>query len=552
MALMVAEPEMELTYERHLPDLLRELCELRLTGSFCDVVVEVQSRRYLAHKAVLSSTCRYFRSLFLAEPCSTLGPFVLDFVSIKTFDQVLDFVYRGSVRADRSDVRLLYHAAKALGLDCLEDICQRMVPLEFLLEPSDSDPGSNVGVGSSSRDVSPFHEEAEESEIAPVSAMDDTAGKSDGCILVSEPCSISGDQFCFNRGIGLSQRGPRRRPRKRIIRPLLRPSEDSRTLLSCPDGVDDEEQLSLVKDSTDKQTPPFPVICNIKPEPLEDNSYFGTKNATSTMANGDLELPISSVPAAVAEEVVVKDSPGHSTASASNWRAVPAFTVEDFLRRLSVERRVVCGVCGELMLEAQLREHTTSSHFDETTLSCPVCSRSFSQPSEGLDHVLTHATAGSSEVGSVPPSSTTTLMHGDSLSFGHEDSSTAEGEDIFAESVGAGDSVYCRVCGLSLPKKFLAVRRHAKSHVDTEKRSCRVCGRQCNYLSNVIKHALIHIGVCLFRCDICGKRFINRNNLMAHRRRVCLQSRGFPFDNSLLPVSEPDVHSECTDEPSLD
>uniref|UniRef100_A0A8C4PZD5 Uncharacterized protein n=1 Tax=Eptatretus burgeri TaxID=7764 RepID=A0A8C4PZD5_EPTBU len=399
---------MELTYERHLPDLLRELCELRLTGSFCDVVVEVQSRRYLAHKAVLSSTCRYFRSLFLAEPCSTLGPFVLDFVSIKTFDQVLDFVYRGSVRADRSDVRLLYHAAKALGLDCLEDICQRMVPLEFLLEPSDSDPGSNGG------------------------------------------------------------------------------------------------------------------------------------------------LPISSVPAAVAEEVIVKDSPGHSTASASNWRAVPAFTVEDFLRRLSVERRVVCGVCGELMLEAQLREHTASSHFDETTLCCPVCSRSFSQPSEGLDHVLTHATAGSSEVGSVPPSSTTTLMQGDSLSFGHEDSSTAEGEDIFAESVGAGDSVYCRVCGLSLPKKFLAVRRHAKSHVDTEKRSCRVCGRQCNYLSNVIKHALIHIGVCLFRCDICGKRFINRNNLMAHRRRVCLQSRGFPFDNSLLPVSEPDVHSECNDEPSLD
>uniref|UniRef100_A0A8C4R2Z2 Uncharacterized protein n=1 Tax=Eptatretus burgeri TaxID=7764 RepID=A0A8C4R2Z2_EPTBU len=104
-----------------LSDLLQELCELRLTGSFCDVVVEVQSRRYLAHKAVLSSTCRYFRSLFLAEPCSTLGPFVLDFISVETFEQVLEFIYRGQLSVPRTDLSRLRVAATALGIHCLQE-----------------------------------------------------------------------------------------------------------------------------------------------------------------------------------------------------------------------------------------------------------------------------------------------------------------------------------------------------------------------------------------------------------------------------------------------
>nr|XP_032830858.1 zinc finger and BTB domain-containing protein 21 [Petromyzon marinus]XP_032830859.1 zinc finger and BTB domain-containing protein 21 [Petromyzon marinus]XP_032830860.1 zinc finger and BTB domain-containing protein 21 [Petromyzon marinus] len=122
-----AEDDVNLLSTKQLSTLLQELWELRERGSFCDVVVEVQSRRYLAHKAVLSSTSGYFRSLFLGAPCSSMGPFVVDFVSMGTFEQVLGYVYRGDVTVSRADVRPLRRAARKLELRCLVEACEPYV-----------------------------------------------------------------------------------------------------------------------------------------------------------------------------------------------------------------------------------------------------------------------------------------------------------------------------------------------------------------------------------------------------------------------------------------
>ncbi|XP_078734722.1 uncharacterized protein LOC144948888 isoform X2 [Lampetra fluviatilis] len=56
-----------------------------------------------------------------------MGPFVVDFVSIGTFEQVLGYVYRGDVTVSRADVRPLRRAARKLELRCLVEACEPYV-----------------------------------------------------------------------------------------------------------------------------------------------------------------------------------------------------------------------------------------------------------------------------------------------------------------------------------------------------------------------------------------------------------------------------------------
>uniref|UniRef100_S4RW85 Zinc finger and BTB domain containing 1 n=1 Tax=Petromyzon marinus TaxID=7757 RepID=S4RW85_PETMA len=491
--------ELSLVNDNHLPDLLRELCELREKGSFCDVVVEVQSRRYLAHKAVLSSTCRYFRSLFLDVPCSSMGPFVIDFLTIKLFHQILEFVYKGHIKADKVEIRDLYKAAKDLGLDCLEEICQRTVPLEYLEECSDSESEISQSLSDAGAQMSPSADGCvEDGGAISAEIHNDVDGggktnakhKAENCVtknkgeksrqsndarssdsVHSQPCNgnklqksvkagkNSEQEFCISNVESMSRRAGERAVAE-----------------APPDKHDSAQRRGDLNYTT-------VGICEVKMEPLDEEAFILPSRKESCLSHVGLKA---------------NDNENEMVQS-SDVGAADSF--------------VLCQVCGEFVQEMGLKDHA-AVHLDLATMECKVCGVAFGSFGEAVEHVLLHTgiTASPCEgCGEV-------FLSKDSLSLHVRDCGKGEPKDHLddfqmdeSEGLDGGppERVFCQVCGVSLPRKFLAVRKHAKCHVDSEKRECRVCGRKCNYLSNVIKHTLIHIGVCLFTCDICGKKFLN-------------------------------------------
>ncbi|CAM9390118.1 unnamed protein product [Lampetra fluviatilis] len=587
--------ELSLVNDNHLPDLLRELCELREKGSFCDVVVEVQSRRYLAHKAVLSSTCRYFRSLFLDVPCSSMGPFVIDFLTIKLFHQILEFVYKGHIKADKVEIRDLYKAAKDLGLDCLEEICQRIVPLEYLEECSDSESEISQSLSDAGAQMSASADGCVEDGAA-ISAenLNDVDGggktnpkhKAENCVtknkgeksrqsndarssdsVQSHPCNgnkpqksvkagkNSEQEFCISNVESMSRRAGERAVAE-----------------SSPDKHDAAQRRGDFNYT--------PVgICEVKMEPLDEEAFILPSHKESRLSHVGLKANDSENEMVQSSDVKHRDpnSPMLGIDGSRHMEVIHAMQsypmvaadsklrnqlhVNDFAPRLPVgatDSFVLCQVCGEFVQEMGLKDHA-AVHLDLATMECKVCGVAFGSFGEAVEHVLLHTgiTASPCEgCGEV-------FLSKDSLSLHVRDCGKGESKDHLddfqmdeSEGLDGGppERVFCQVCGVSLPRKFLAVRKHAKCHVDSEKRECRVCGRKCNYLSNVIKHTLIHIGVCLFTCDICGKKFLNRNNLMAHRRRVCLNSRCYLSEGAWQhmvdenhPLGELDLsHSSAT------
>ncbi|XP_032824083.1 uncharacterized protein LOC116950447 isoform X1 [Petromyzon marinus] len=476
------EETFQLASNKQLSDLLRELCELRERGSFCDVVVEVQSCRYLAHKAVLSSTCRYFRSLFLSAPCSSMGPFVVDFLSIRTFELIVDFIYKGRIRASRDEMRGLYCAALDLGLECLEEACR-----PFKSETDDWGDGSAGGESDEGSDVRMSVVEmqrAEETQEAPTAAVD-LSGRQ-ACATVTATATIK--HRMWNRELEVA---------------------------ACRSVPRDQGG-----DAADASTP---LLLDVKEEP------FSASENGDDDCNGDYNGASAETP----------PPGGDSTAPPAGNGTAPPYAILGG-SGAGFGEELQCQACGEFVGEndTSLREHARAVHLDRATLSCRVCGKKFSLLSNAMQHVVVHtgiAVLQCHDCRRQFVSETRLNLHREHhckklkqlLARGGGEAGGPPGRAKSAwaadeaAAAAAGEVVACRTCGISVLKTMAALREHARLHVDTVSLVCGVCGLQSTFLSNLIKHALLHVGVFLFMCDACGKRFPVRCRLHEHQKSGC-------------------------------
>uniref|UniRef100_A0A8C6U065 Zinc finger and BTB domain containing 39 n=1 Tax=Neogobius melanostomus TaxID=47308 RepID=A0A8C6U065_9GOBI len=110
--------------------LLSELNRCRLSRRYCDVLLQVGTRTFAAHRAVLSCAGSYFCGLFSRAPDSpdAASVFSLEFVSPANFEKVLTFVYTGEILIDLIDVGVLYDLAERLGIGELVRACHATFP----------------------------------------------------------------------------------------------------------------------------------------------------------------------------------------------------------------------------------------------------------------------------------------------------------------------------------------------------------------------------------------------------------------------------------------
>ncbi|NXY82307.1 GZF1 protein, partial [Alcedo cyanopectus] len=110
-------------------NLLNEMHQLRLLGHLCDVTVSVEYQgvraEFVAHKAVLAATSKFFKEVFLNEKGvdGLRSNVCLNEVQVADFASFLEFVYTAKVEVEEDRVQRMLEIAEKLKCLDLSETC---------------------------------------------------------------------------------------------------------------------------------------------------------------------------------------------------------------------------------------------------------------------------------------------------------------------------------------------------------------------------------------------------------------------------------------------
>ncbi|KAG8008462.1 Zinc finger and BTB domain-containing protein 16-A, partial [Nibea albiflora] len=136
----------QLQNPNHPTALLQKANQMRLAGTLCDVVIMVDSQEFHAHRTVLACTSKMFEILFHRSS----QHYTLDFLSPKTFQQILEYAYTATLQAKVEDLDDLLYAAEILEIEYLEEQCLKI--LETIQSSDENDVEVNVNDGGTEDD----------------------------------------------------------------------------------------------------------------------------------------------------------------------------------------------------------------------------------------------------------------------------------------------------------------------------------------------------------------------------------------------------------------
>ncbi|XP_078573056.1 kelch repeat and BTB domain-containing protein 2-like [Branchiostoma floridae x Branchiostoma japonicum] len=110
--------------ESYLFGFLGTVGDLQNDGAFQDLVLEVEGRRFPCHRLVLSAASPYFRAMFTSDMAeSRQKTVVLQCLDAGMFEEILSYIYSGTLHVSLDKVQPLYQAADLLQLDYVRDTC---------------------------------------------------------------------------------------------------------------------------------------------------------------------------------------------------------------------------------------------------------------------------------------------------------------------------------------------------------------------------------------------------------------------------------------------
>ena len=115
--------------ENHCKSLLCTLNQMRKHSSgFCDIILQVGTSRFPAHKAVTAASSDYFAALWAHGFSESKQGFVeLEGIEARILEELLDFIYTGELKIFEETVSALLTAANMLGLEKAKRLCEKYV-----------------------------------------------------------------------------------------------------------------------------------------------------------------------------------------------------------------------------------------------------------------------------------------------------------------------------------------------------------------------------------------------------------------------------------------
>uniref|UniRef100_A0A8C8RT46 Zinc finger and BTB domain containing 16 n=1 Tax=Pelusios castaneus TaxID=367368 RepID=A0A8C8RT46_9SAUR len=544
----------------HPTGLLHKANQMRLAGTLCDVVILVDNQEFHAHRTVLACTSKMFEILFHRNS----QHYTLDFLSPKTFQQILEYAYTATLQAKVEDLDDLLYAAEILEIEYLEEQCLKI--LETIQASDDNDPEINMTDGGTeeeedrkSRYVKNLFISKHSSEESSYASM---ASQSLTGAMVEQSPSVS-------TSFGLSAMSPTKTAVDSLMtigQSLLQgalPQHTSEDLHSTsgrhPSLSEVKTEVMQVEEASSHESPRTAESSTSGGDKADDKSKEGpgtpTRSSVITSArelhyarDENAEQPPElgqGVPVGLEHSISQSEKhlsiysvlPNHKTDSVlsmpssmtSGLHMQPALAVsmdfsayggllpQSFIQRelfsklgelaagMKTENRAIgeqCSVCGAELPDNETVEQHRKLHSGMKTYGCELCGKRFLDSLRLRMHLLAHSAGAKAFV-----------CDQCGAQFSKEDALEAHRQT----HTGTDMAVFCLLCG----KRFqtqIALQQHMEVHAGVRSYICSECNRTFPSHTALKRHLRSHTGDHPYECEFCGSCFRDESTLKGHKR----------------------------------
>ncbi|KAM6907630.1 zinc finger and BTB domain-containing protein 16-A isoform 1-T1 [Xenentodon cancila] len=462
----------QLQNPNHPTALLHKANQMRLAGTLCDVVIMVDSQEFHAHRTVLACTSKMFEILFHRSS----QHYTLDFLSPKTFQQILEYAYTATLQAKVEDLDDLLYAAEILEIEYLEEQCLKI--LETIQSSDENDVEVNANDGSTEED-----EERKGQNGAKNSKKHSLGSPSlSGTQQVSNMASMVDQSPSVSTSFSISNMSPT----KAAVDSLM---SIGQSLLQQGYGGEQPSHANS-----------HHLIPEIKTEMMQvdmsGNGHESPQNMeSSASSNGERS-----------GEDRNRDGPGTPTRSSVITSARELHYVRDDAMG---DQQAEVSQMGLEAMAGMTEKHLASlyslpvNHKSDAMMSMPVSMASGLPMSPALAMSMDFSAYG----GLLPQS------------FIQREFFSKLGElAVGMKPDGRNQHERCNVCNAELPDNE-AVEQHRKMHSGMKTYSCELCGKSFLDSLRLRMHLLSHsAGEKAIVCDQCGAQFQTEESLEAHRQ----------------------------------
>ncbi|KAJ7304945.1 hypothetical protein JRQ81_010639 [Phrynocephalus forsythii] len=542
----------------HATGLLQKANQMRLAGTLCDVVILVDSQEFHAHRTVLACTSKMFEILFHRSS----QHYTLDFLSPKTFQQILEYAYTATLQAKVEDLDDLLYAAEILEIEYLEEQCLKI--LETIQASEDNDTEVNMAEEEEERksrytkNILISKHSSEESGYTSLASQSLTGARVEQSPSVSTSFGLSAVSPTKTAVDSLMSIG------QSILQGVLQPStpEGSHMAGSHPlQGVPEVKMEAMqVEEASSHGSPRTAEPSASVGDKVEDKSMQGpgtpTRSSVITSArelhyprDESMDLPLEVVQGApLGPELMLShgekplglysmlpnhknDTPVLSIPSSMGptLHVQPALAVsmdfgayggllpQGFIQRelfsklgelavgIKTESRSggeQCSVCGAELPDNETVEQHRNLHSGMKTYGCELCGKRFLDSLRLRMHLLAHSAGVKAFV----------CDH-----CGAQFSKEEALETHRQTHTGSDMAVFCLLCG----KRFqtqTALQQHMEVHAGVRSYICSECNRTFPSHTALKRHLRSHTGDHPYECEFCGSCFRDESTLKGHKR----------------------------------
>ncbi|XP_035241169.1 zinc finger and BTB domain-containing protein 16-A [Anguilla anguilla] len=541
--------------------LLQKANQMRLAGTLCDVVILVDGHEFRAHRTVLACTSKMFEILFHRNS----QHYTLDFLSPKTFQQILEYAYTATLQARVEDLDDLLYAAEILEIEYLEEQCLKILEtIQASSEDNEGEANAHERDGGGAEEdggerrarigrcaLLPKKHSAEEEggggygygdaaqrslALAGMVEQSPSVSTSFG-VAAGSPTKAAVDSL-MSMGHSLLQGASRHdaraspRPPSGKIKTEAMQVDEASGRDGTPGGGEKNGEAERGRD--DPGTPTRgSVITSARglhyaredggPDPQGDGGPAGEgvtgglveKHPPSlfTMTPNHKGNPLLSMPPSMGPPLHMPPGLAMSMDFGSYGALLPqSFIQREFFSKLGEFTAVVkpasrspderCGVCGADLPDSDAVEQHRKLHSGMKTYGCELCGKRFLDSLRLRMHLLSHS------AGAKP-----FVCDQCGAQFSKEDALETHRQT----HTGSDMAVFCLLCG----KRFqtqTALQQHMEVHAGVRSYICSECNRTFPSHTALKRHLRSHTGDHPFECEFCGSCFRDESTLKGHKR----------------------------------